>query len=98
MAGAGRLSRSGTGDPNRTTIGPGRSARPSGHWHADPMRARTGKPAAPAVVRVIALACCALLAGCTQMTGGAAGPQQGGAGAAPADLSTYYDQKLSWGP
>jgi pimeloyl-ACP methyl ester carboxylesterase len=62
------------------------------------MRARTGKPAAPAVVRVIALACCALLAGCTQMTGGAAGPQQGGAGAAPADLSTYYDQKLSWGP
>jgi pimeloyl-ACP methyl ester carboxylesterase len=60
------------------------------------MRARTGKPAAPAALRVVALACCALLAGCTQATGGVAAPEQPGAPAA--DLAGYYGQQLSWGP
>lgn len=66
------------------------------------MRARTGKPAAPAssrvpaAVRVVALACCALLAGCTQAMGGSAGPAQGPPAAA--DLAGYYGQQLSWGP
>jgi pimeloyl-ACP methyl ester carboxylesterase len=58
------------------------------------VRARTGTPAALVL-------CCAVLAACTQATPGAAAPSGSNApqaGTDTAELVSFYDQQLTWGP